>query len=229
VESSPIFLDRHDAGRRLARELLRFKDRNPVALALPRGGVPVGFEVAAALAAPLDVVLVRKLGVPQQPELAFGAVIDGTHPERVLDKQIVEFADVPAAFIEAETARQVAEIERRRKLYLKGRAPLPLEGRTAIVLDDGIATGSTMRAALIGVRGRRPAHLVLAVPVAPPSTLATLRGEVDEVVCLGAPEAFGAIGCFYRDFHQMSDDEVIELLDRAARAGGAPATAPTTP
>jgi len=209
------YADRSDAGRRLAAGLEAFKDRRPVVLALPRGGVAVGFEIARALAAPLDVVLVRKIGVPWQPELALGAVTDGAVPDVFIDRDLATRLEIPEDYIDAETARQLQEIERRRNSYCAGRPPLDIAGRTAIVVDDGIATGATMRVALRAVRRRAPARLILAVPVAPPDTLDALRAEVDEIVCPETPPDFGAIGFFYRDFHQMSDPEVTALLGRA--------------
>jgi putative phosphoribosyl transferase len=209
------FADRDEAGRRLADKLLHLKDRQPVVLALPRGGVAVGFEIAQALDAPLDIVLVRKIGVPWQPELALGAVTDGAGREIFIDRDLATRLDVPDSYIEEETARQLEEIERRRKSYCEGRPALEVAGRTAIVVDDGIATGATMRVALQAVRRRGPARLVLAVPVAPPDTLAALRKEVDEAVCLETPIELGAIGFYYRDFHQMRDSEVTDLLARA--------------
>ena len=217
-----ILADRQDAGRRLARELRRFRDSDPVVLALPRGGVPVGFEIAQALGAPLDLVLVRKIGAPFQPELAVAAVVDGETPETVENEDVMAELSLTEDYVREEAARQLLEIERRRKLYLEGRQPVPVEGRTAIVVDDGIATGATMRAALRAVRRRKPARLVLAVPVAPPDTLEELRREVDEVVCLATPAFFGAIGAFYEDFRQLEDDEVRELLARASPRAAAP-------
>jgi putative phosphoribosyl transferase len=211
------YADRGDAGRRLAEKLAYLKDRQPIVLALPRGGVAVGFEIAQALDAPLDVVLVRKIGVPWQPELALGAVTDGANPQTFIDGDLAASLDIPEDYIRAETARQLAEIERRRKSYCEGRPALEISGRAAIVVDDGIATGATMRVALQAVRRRNPAWLVLAVPVAPPDTLAALCEEADETVCLERPIALGAIGYYYRDFHQMSDDEVTDLLARAPR------------
>jgi len=210
------YADRSDAGRRLAGKLAHLKDRQPIVLALPRGGVAVGFEIARALEAPLDIVLVRKIGVPWQPELALGAVTDGASPEIFIDRDLADSLDIPDSYIEEETARQLEEIERRRRSYCEGRPALEIAGRTAIVVDDGIATGATMRVALQAVRRRGPARLVLAVPVAPPDTLAALATEADEAVCLEAPSRLGAIGYFYRDFHQMSDAEVTDLLARAA-------------
>ena len=211
-----LFADRSEAGRRLAERLLRFKDERPVVLALPRGGVPVGFEVARALGAPLDLVLVRKIGAPFQPELALGAVVDGGRAETVLNEELIREFQIPESWVAEESARQLEEIERRRALYLAGRTRVPLEGQTAIVVDDGIATGATMEAALHATRRARPKRLVLAVPVAPPDTIERLRPQVDEVVCLARPRAFGAIGWFYADFRQLSDEEVVGLLQRAA-------------
>ena len=212
------FADRGEAGRRLADKLLHLKDLQPIVLALPRGGVAVGFEIARVLDAPLDVVLVRKIGVPWQPELALGAVTDGARPETFIDRGLATSLDVPRSYIEEETARQLEEIERRRKSYCEGRPALEVAGRAAIVVDDGIATGATMRVALQAVRRRGPARLVLAVPVAPPDTLAGLGEGADETVCLETPIGLGAIGFYYRDFHQMSDAEVTDLLARAPRA-----------
>jgi len=221
-----IFEDRRDAGIQLARALLRFQDHDPVVLALPRGGVPVAFEVARALDAPLDLVLVRKIGTPMQPELAAGAVVDGGAMELVRNDDVIEAARIPESWLREQAIRELAEIERRRRLYVGGRARVPIEGKTAIVVDDGIATGATTRAALRAVRRRHPKRLVLAVPVAPEETLAALRSEVDEVVCLATPDPFGAIGYFYRDFRQLEDDEVRDLLARAEHPSGeAPAGA----
>ena len=212
-----MFRDRRDAGRQLAAELRRFKRSDPVVLALPRGGVPVAFEVARELAAPLDLVLVRKIGAPWQRELAAAAVVDGEHMELVVNQDVVDALGISQAYLDQEAKRELEEIERRRTAYLGGRERVPVEGRTAIVVDDGIATGATMRAALRAVRRRKPRRLVLAVPVAPPDTVESLRSEVDEVVCLATPEWFGAIGAFYLDFSQLSDDEVRSLLERANR------------
>jgi putative phosphoribosyl transferase len=194
-------------------------------LALPRGGVAVGFEIAQALDAPLDIVLVRKIGVPWQPELALGAVTDGASAATFIDEDLAKALDIPESYVKEETARQLEEIERRRKTYCAGRPPVAVPGRTVIVVDDGIATGATMRVALGAVRRRNPAHVVLAVPVAPPETLAALGKKADEVVCLEVPAMLGAIGFYYRDFHQMSDAEVTDILARAAR----PTPEPPTP
>ncbi len=213
---SGIFADREEAGRLLASELLRFKDQQPVVLALPRGGVPVAVEVADALHAPLDLILVRKIGAPWQPELAIAAVVDGDRPETVVNQAIVDQLGIGDSYLKEQEARQLAEIERRRQLYLADRPRAGLAGRTAIITDDGIATGATMQAALHAIKRARPKRLMLAVPVAPPDTIERLRCEVDEVVCLLRPAAFGAISLFYADFHQITDDEIVGMLDRTA-------------
>lgn len=224
------FADRQAAGRQLATKLAHLRDRQPVVLALPRGGVAVASEIAQALDAPVDIVLVRKIGAPWEPELAVGAVTDGTNPEIFIDQDLVGVLDIPESYVREETARQLDEIERRRMIYCAGRRPAEIAGRTAIIVDDGIATGATMRVALRAVRRRDPAHLVLAVPVAPPETLAAFRKEADEVVCLETPVMLGAIGVYYRDFHQMSDTEVTDLLARAAkRTQEAPSPGATDP
>lgn len=211
-----MFENRREAGERLAKALLSLKSRSPVVLALPRGGVPIAVEVARALAAPIDLLLVRKIGAPGHRELAVGAVVDGERMDFVVNEDVLEMLGLSVEYVKAQAAQEVEEIERRRRLYLTGREHVEVRDRTVIVVDDGIATGATIRAALRGIRRRGPAHLVLAVPVAPPDTIASLRHEVDEIVCLETPEPFGAIGYFYRDFRQVSDDEVRELLDRAA-------------
>ena len=210
-----IFADRTVAGRALAERLSHLKDKAPVVLALVRGGLPVGFEVAQALGAPLDIVLVRKIGVPGNPELAAGAVVDGQNPEIVINAEIVTELGIPEAYIKSEADRELVEIERRRKVYLGGRPRAPIAGATAIVVDDGIATGATTRAALHAIRRQNPARLVLAVPVAPADTIAALRVDADEIVCLSAPVTFGAIGFFYANFHQVGDEEVIDFLRRS--------------
>jgi putative phosphoribosyl transferase len=220
--ASHVFADRTEAGRQLAERLARFKTEQPLVLALPRGGVPVGFEVAQTLDAPLDLILVRKIGAPMQPELAIGAVVDGDQPETVLNRDLVDDLQISERYLEGERARQLEEIERRRRLYGAGRAKIEVRDRTAIVVDDGIATGATMEAALRAVRRAGPRRLVLAVPVAPPETIERLRPQVDEIECLVMPEYLGAIGMFYADFRQLSDGEVVALLERAAARGAPP-------
>ena len=212
----PRFASRKEAGRLLAARVAALRLRDPVVYALPRGGVPVAAEVADALGAPLDLVLVRKIGSPGQPELALGAVVDGAAPEVVLNPDIVAATGATAGFIEVGRQRELAEIERRRTRYLAGRSSIDPAGRDAVVVDDGIATGATARAALHALRRRGAARLVLATPVAPADTLEALRGEADEIVCLFVPAPFFGIGLFYRDFHQLTDDEVIDVL--AARS-----------
>ena len=208
------FTDRTDAGRKLAQALLTYKDQQTVILALLRGGVPVAAEVAAALNAPLDLILVRKIGVPMQPELAMGAVANGGVPIVVRNEEVIRMAGIDEAEFEAIRDRELTEIERRRRLYLGNRAPVDVEGRVAIVVDDGIATGATTRAALRATRIRNPRKLVLAVPVAPTDTLAAVREEADDVICLEDHEFFGAIGYYYTDFRQLSDREVKDTVAR---------------
>jgi putative phosphoribosyl transferase len=208
------FRNRDDAGRRLAARLLKYKGEAAVVFALPRGGAPVAAPIATALEAPLDLVLVRKIGVPFQPELAMGAVADGGTPITVRNEDVIAMARVSEEAFEAVRQRELDEIERRRRLYVGSRPRPEAQGRIAIVVDDGVATGATTRAALRAVRARHPSKLVLATPVAPPSTLASLEPEADETICLETHEDFGAIGYFYADFRQTSDAEVISILDR---------------
>jgi predicted phosphoribosyltransferase len=208
------FRDRVDAGKKLAAALAKYKGERAIVLALPRGGVPVAAEVAAALAARLDLILVRKIGVPFQPELAMGAVVDGGQPITVRNDDVIRVAGISEEDFAAVRDRELAEIERRRKRYLGERPHPEIAGAVAIVVDDGIATGATTRAALQATRARKPKTLVLAVPVAPTRTLEELRTEADEVVCLEDYEIFGAIGYFYSDFRQISDEEVTETLAR---------------
>ena len=218
------FANRTIAGRALAQDLSRMAYAGPVVvLALPRGGVPIGAEVARMLGAPLDLLLVRKIGAPWQPELAVAAVVDGVPPDIVVDPETLAATGVDDDYVQAQAQHALHEIERRRGVYLRGRAPVPVEGATVIVVDDGIATGTTVRAALKALRRRNPARLVLAVPVAPSDTLALLRAEVDDIVCLAEPTPFHAIGLHYVDFHQVSDDEVLAALDAANMARPSPA------
>lgn len=221
IDRKPLFADRQQAGVRLASELAHLASSRPLVLALPRGGVPVAFEVAKALDADLDLLFVRKLGAPGYEELGIGAVVDGADPQLVLNEEVVRQLAPSPNYIRAEMRRQLAEIERRRHAYLGGAAPLAVAGRTVILVDDGIATGGTVKAALKGVRKVHPARLVLAVPVAPPETIATLRSECDEIVCLAQPSPFFAVGAHYARFDQTSDEEVVRLL-AAARQRTAP-------
>jgi putative phosphoribosyl transferase len=218
-----LFEDRRDAGRRLGTALAHYRDSRPVVLALPRGGVPVGFEVAKTLAAPLDVLLVRKIGAPGHEELGLGAVVEGQDPQLVLNPDVIRVVHPPPGYIEAEKHRQLGEIERRRRQYVGERPPTRVEERTVVIVDDGIATGGTVRAALRGVSQYRPARLVLAVPVAPAESLEELAAECDDIVCLATPEPFFAVGPHYRDFTQTRDEEVVRLLDESRPWSAAPA------
>jgi putative phosphoribosyl transferase len=213
-EVAMLFLDRADAGRRLAMLLEDLRGQDVVVVGLPRGGVPVAFEVARALGAPLDVIVVRKLGVPFQPELGMGAI--GEAGARVVDKLVVDAAGVSAEELAAVEARERAELERRVRRFRGARPPTAMAGRTVVIVDDGIATGSTARAACQVARAQGAARVVLAVPVAPPESVATLSRDADEVVCIEMPARFLAVGEFYEDFSPTSDGEVVALLERAA-------------
>jgi predicted phosphoribosyltransferase len=211
------FENRSDAGRRLALALTQYRAAHPVVLALPRGGVVVAAEIALALEAPFDLLLVRKLGVPSQRELAMGAVADGG--ALVRNEDVLAATGVTAAEFAEVERRERVELERRRRTYLGDRPPVALAGRTVVLVDDGVATGATTRVALRAVRARGAARLVLAVPVAPADTLADLRPEADEIVCLERHVDFAAIGEFYRDFQQVGDEEVVRILERMASRG----------
>lgn len=210
------FADRAEAGQLLAGRLSGYANRpGVVVLALPRGGVPVAYEVARALRAPLDVFLVRKLGTPGHEELAMGAIASGG--VRVLNATVVRELGLPSAEIDRVAAREQEELERRERAYRDGRPPAGVRGRTVILVDDGLATGSTMRAAVRALRREGPSRIVVAVPVSAPQACDELGGEADEIVCLMTPEPFMAVGLWYRDFTPTTDDEVRDLLARAAR------------
>lgn len=220
---TPLFKDRAEAGRRLAADLASYAGRpDLVVLALPRGGVPVGYEVARALRAPLDVFVVRKLGVPGRPELAMGAIASGG--VRVLNRSVIETLGIPPAAVEAVAEREHRELERRERIYRRDGPPLDVRGRCAILVDDGLATGATMRAAAAALRELGPARTVVAVPVAARETCEALRRHVDEIVCAETPEPFLAVGRWYEDFAETTDDEVRALLEQAAAL-----TSPSSP
>jgi putative phosphoribosyl transferase len=219
-----IFRDRADAGRQLAERLTRYaNDPNVIVLALPRGGVPVAYEVARRLHAPLDVWLVRKLGVPGHEELAMGAIASGG--VRVLQTDVAQAADVSEEQLQRVTARERAELARREEAYRDGQPPLDLRGRTVLLIDDGLATGATMRAAILALRQHEPGRIVVAVPTASPDVCAEFQRLVDEMVCAATPQPFYAVGAWYDDFSQTTDDEVRELL-RRAEAGNVVAGGP---
>jgi putative phosphoribosyl transferase len=215
----PIFTDRSDAGRRLADRLAAMAFENALVLALPRGGVPVGAEIARRLGVPLDLVHVRKLGAPNQPELAIGAVADGEDPEVVVNSALAGELGVSEDFIVQEATQALEIIEKRRSTYV-ALPPLATAGRAVIVVDDGVATGMTMRAALRQLRRRRPSRIVAAAPVAAREAMRLMEADADEVVCLACPRQFGSVGAFYRSFTQVMDDDVVRLL-RELRGEGA--------
>ena len=220
------FADRHEAGRALGQELKRklASRQDIIVLALPRGGVPVAYHVAVALRAPLDVFIVRKLGVPGHEELAMGAIASGG--VRVLNQDVLRYVPVPTSKIDEVAAREERELQRREKSYRGSRSPLSVAGKTVVIVDDGLATGSTMRAAVRALQAMRPAAVIVAVPVAARQICEEFRNEVDDIVCLRTPEPFDAVGLWYGDFSQTEDEEVHELLDRAASAE-APETYPS--
>lgn len=208
------FGDRREAGKLLAEAVEPMGLEDPVVLALPRGGVPVGFEVAKALKAPLDILLVRKIGAPRHEEYGIGAVVDGASPQIVIDEDAARMVGADQAYIEREVQRQLAEIERRREIYRTG-PPVPLAGRTVLVVDDGIATGGTVRAALQALAKVGAKKIVLAVPVAPADSLQQMESLCDRVVCLMTPSPFYAVGAHYVVFDQTDDAEVVDLLQQA--------------
>jgi putative phosphoribosyl transferase len=213
-----LFQDREDAGRALAERLGALADEDVVVLALPRGGVPVAAEIARAIGAPMDVLGVRKLGAPMQPELAVGAIAEGD--DRAVDQEVAGMLGLDDAAIDDLEAREREELARRLERYRGGRRLPDLHGRVAVVVDDGLATGSTARVACRAVRQQDPERVILAVPVASADGLASLRPEVDEIVYVDAPEDFMAVGRWYRDFGQTSDDEVLDLLAAVGTPGG---------
>lgn len=212
----PLFRDRTHAGQALAEALVPLADEHPLVLALPRGGVPVAFEVAHHLRSVLDLILVRKIGAPGDQELALGAVIDGAEPKWVINQELFNQIAPPPHWFEEEMQRQLAELERRRQRYCGDRPPPLLAGRCVILVDDGIATGATVRAALKGIKQTEPGKIVLAVPVGPRDVIEMLKADVDELVCLTMPDPFIGIGRHYADFEQTSDEQVIALLAQAA-------------
>jgi putative phosphoribosyl transferase len=225
MSDRPPFPDRRAAGRALGPRLAALRLEAPVVLALPRGGVPVAVEIAALLHAPVDLIFVRKIGAPWQPELAVAAVVDGGGAQIVINEDIARLERIGRTDIEEGAKAALAEIERRRGVYMSGRARLPLEGRTLVLVDDGIATGASVRAAIGSLKRQKPARLVLAVPVASPETLAELEPDVDDIVCLAAPTSFHSVGEHYADFRQVSDRGVTRLLREADAAYSAAAGA----
>jgi putative phosphoribosyl transferase len=217
-----MLADRAEAGRLLAEQLVAMRLDSPLVLALPRGGVPVAAEIAKALNAPLDVIFVRKIGAPDQPELAVGAVADGSEPEIVLNDKLVRELDLSEDYLTHAATRELAAIEQRRREYAGLRPAVGPEGRAVIVVDDGLATGMTMQAALRQVKRRKPARLIAAAPVASPEAVALIEGEAAEVVCLATPRRFASVGSFYRDFGQVSDEEVAALLREATARSANP-------
>ncbi len=222
------FRDRREAGRILGQRLATYANRSDVLiLALPRGGVPVAFEVAKALKAPVDVFIVRKLGVPGDEELAMGAVATGGI--RVLNENVIRALEIPETVIETVTEKEKQELERREFIYRGDRPPLDVRARTVILVDDGLATGSTMRAAVAALKQQQPARIIIAVPVASPSTCEELRSEVNEIVCLATPEPLFAISLWYEDFSQTSDEEVRDLLEQTMKGSSVSSTNSSPP
>jgi putative phosphoribosyl transferase len=212
------FENRQEAGHKLAKAVSALKLQEPIVLALPRGGVPVAAEIATALDAPLEVLVVRKVGAPGNPELAAAALVAGDPPVLMLNPEIVEAFALSGTEIEQMASAEQPELERRSRLYLRGRRPIPVSGRTVIMVDDGVATGTTMKAALRSLRQRGAGNTILAVPVAPPSVVEELREEADMIVCLRQPKHFRALSLHYREFDQVSDSEVLNLLAKSESA-----------
>ena len=210
-----MFRDRTEAGRLLAAEIASLELRDPIVLALPRGGVPVAFEVATALGARLDLVIVRKVGAPDNPELAVAAIVDGNPPDVVLNREIIEAYGLQDDEIAALIARERPELERRRAVYRGKRPPLSVRGKTVVLVDDGAATGTTMKVALRAIRRRSPAEIVVAVPVASPEAVIDLASHADRLVCLAQPPHFRALGYHYKSFPQLDDAQVLDLMARS--------------
>jgi putative phosphoribosyl transferase len=221
MTDAALFADRTEAGRCLARRLAGRVHGSAIIYALPRGGVPVALEIARELDAPLDLAIVRKIGAPGYPELALAAVSDGKAPQLVINEAILQKTGASRDYLLREAASELKEIERRRILYFGGRERPDPVGKTAIVVDDGLATGATARVAIEALRRQGAAGIILAVPVAPPDTANALRAIVDELVCLEEPEAFSTVSSFYDDFHQLTDEEVVRMLDEAIAFGSA--------
>lgn len=225
ITRAMVFRDRHDAGRRLAQALLSYADKDTLVLALPRGGVEVGYEIARALDAPLDVIVARKIGAPNQRELGIGAIAPGG--VRILDDTIIRYLGIPQEAIDTIVAEETREMERRLQLYRGNRPAGQIRGRTVILVDDGLATGVTARAAIQAIKQQEPEKLILAVPVAALDTAGSLQQDVDELVCLHTPADFRAVGIWYDDFSQTTDEQILELLqqaDTADRSGRRPGT-----
>lgn len=220
TQARALFRNRREAGERLAGRVAHLKGRHPLVLALPRGGVPVAYAIAEALGAPLDLLLVRKLGAPQNPEYGIGAVADGAEPQLVLNAAMIREARVSPEYLQLELTRQLLELHRRRVIYCGDRPPPAVEGRCIILVDDGVATGGTVEAALKALGQAKAGYMALAVPVAPADALAMLRPACDEIICLETPEPFIAVGLHYGDFAQVSDEQVRALMVSARQRWG---------
>ncbi len=212
------FTNRQLAGRLLADKVAEHGFQDPVVYALPRGGAPVAIEIAEKLGAPLDLLLVRKIGAPGQEELAAGSIVDGERPDVIVNNAIVKALGISDSQFQAAAARALEDIERRRALYLEGAPPVTAKGAAAILVDDGIATGASMRAAIAAVRRREPRQVVVAVPIAPRQASVEFANLADAFICLATPSDFKAVGSYYRDFQQLSDSDVIALMRRARTA-----------
>ena len=209
-----VFKDRKQAGEQLAQKLVKYKGQDTLVLAIPRGGVVVGEEVARVLDSPLDVIVTRKIGAPGNPEFAIGAI--GPYDQIFLNQEAIARYNIPKEYLNAEIGRQGVEMERREKVYREGKPPLGLKDKTVILVDDGIATGANVKVAVKSVKCQRPKKLILAVPVGPKETIEELKTQVDELVCLATPEIFYAVGQFYQEFSQTTDEEVMEILRESA-------------